>query len=357
MAYRNQSETWGRAPSARQIGGLAICPACVPLAKPVPPARAPLAKPVPPGRAFGFTLVELLVVITIIGVLVALLLPAVQAARESARWMQCQNNLKQYGLALHNYHSVFNVFPQGNTGEIEVALPPIDFAHQRWWTAQSMLLPYREGDAVYRLINYGYNGSGPFSDCFAMANSVSQVQDPGSYVLPGDKCPDDPLAGTIWYAYPGFGYHGCTNYMGVMGTTQVGPVKEIEGVSVRIPPDGILFHTWRGVRLADVTDGSSNTMIMGERGVSNDFYGWCYCGVGNYTDESGAGDNLLSTYWGLSQGAPDGADDFHFWSYHPNGAGFTFADGSVHFLSYSINYSTFLALSTRAGGEVISNGW
>ena len=179
--------------------------------------------------AAGFTLIELLVVMAIMSVLVALLLPAVQAAREAARTSQCQNNLKQYGLAFQAYHAVHNRFPPGNTGVANV----YDESHNRWWTAQSMLLPYMEGDAIYRLINYGYNGPGGMSDCFAWGNSLPQAQDPGSYARPTDKCPNDPLAGTIWYAYPGYGRHGCTNYLGVMGTS---PTAN----------DGILFHTCAG---------------------------------------------------------------------------------------------------------------
>ena len=197
-------------------------------------------------RVRGFTLIELLVVITIIGMLMALLLPAVQSAQEIRGTLQCQNNLKQYGLALQNYHATHKVFPPGNTGTANVW----DETHNRWWTAQSMLLPYREGDAIFRLINYGYNGGPP--DCFSMGNSVSQVLDPGSYVLSMDKCPDDPLAGTVWFAYPGYGHHGCTNYLGVMGTTSTAN-------------DGMLFHAWQGVAMRDVKDGSSNTLIMGER--------------------------------------------------------------------------------------------
>ena len=267
----------------------------------------------------GFTLVELLVVIAIIGTLVALLLPAVQAAREAARQLQCQNNLKQYGLALQNYHSVHHVFPIGNVPH-------------RWWTAQSMLLPYLEGDAIYQLVNYQFP-----DDCFSAVDSVPQGQDPGSYVLAVDKCPNDPNAGKIWHAFAGFGYHGCTNYLGMMGTS---PTAQ----------DGILF-SGPAVSLSDVRDGASNTIIMGERGISDLLYGWCYCGWGR--NGTGEGDNLCSAQLGLSAGLPDANHIFHFWSYHPNGTEFLLADGSVHFLSYNIDFVMFQALSTRAGGEVI----
>ena len=115
----------------------------------------------PAGRALGFTLIELLVVITIIGMLMSLLLPAVQSTRESARMLQCQNNLKQYGLALQNYHATHKAFPPGNVGDLN------KFLLDTWWTAQSMLLPYMEGDNVYRLINYNYPDPwGPPYSCF-----------------------------------------------------------------------------------------------------------------------------------------------------------------------------------------------
>ena len=266
--------------------------------------------------------------------------------------MRCQNNLKQYALALHHYHSVFNIFPQGNVG-LNIFTPqgePVDantyqnnFNKNTWWGAQSMLLPYMEGGNVYRLINYRYvDPLGPPYSCFDFVVTLPQQQDPCAYVLPHDKCPDDPNAGAIWYS-PAFGWYGCTNYLGVMGTTQVAN-------------DGILFHCLRGVGLRDIKDGSSNTLIMGERGISYDKFGWPYCGCGNYTDYSGGGDNLCSTQLGFYQGFPDGADDYHFWSYHASGGNFAMADGSVRFLNYSINFNLFQALSTRAGGEVLGNG-
>ena len=292
----------------------------------------------------------------IIAVLVALLLPAVQAARESARLMRCQNNLKQYALALHHYHSVFNIFPQGNVG-LNVFTPqgtPVDantytknYDKNTWWGAQSMLLPYMEAGNLYQLINYRYHDPmGPPNACWDFIATLPQQQDPCAYVLPHDKCPNDPNAGAVW-SQPGLGWYGCTNYLGVMGTTQVAN-------------DGILFHCLRGVGLRDVTDGSSNTLIMGERGVSFDKYGWPYCGCGNNTDFSGGGDNLCSTQYGLYQGNADATDPnryYHFWSYHFIGASFAMADGSVRFLNYSIDFNLFQALSTCAGGEVLRNGW
>jgi prepilin-type N-terminal cleavage/methylation domain-containing protein/prepilin-type processing-associated H-X9-DG protein len=281
--------------------------------------RRLLAKP-------GFTLVELLVVISIIGILVALLLPAVQSAREVARRAQCQNNLKQYGIAFHNYHSFVGCFPIGNVS-------------RTYWTGQSMLLPYLEGGTIYKLINYQYPG-----DCFQYGNSVDQqspMLDPGNQILKVDKCPNDPLAAKIWYAYSGFGYHGCTNYLGMMGTS---PTAN----------DGILLSTANGgtsVTIAEITDGSSTTIIMGERGTPTDLYwGWTYCGYG---DSTGNGDNLDTTQYGLAPGLPDGNHNFHYWSYHPTGVNFLMADGSVRMISYEINFITYQALSTRGGKEIL----
>jgi prepilin-type N-terminal cleavage/methylation domain-containing protein/prepilin-type processing-associated H-X9-DG protein len=284
----------------------------------------------------GFTLVELLVVIAIIGILVSLLIPAVNAAREAARTTQCQNNLKQYGLALHNYHSLVGSFPIGNV-------------YATWWTGQSMILPYLEGGTIYKLINYKYPGS-----CFDYGGSLSQTpaQDPGDHMLSVDKCPNDPLAGTIWVpsgAYAGAGYHGCTNYQGTMGTSETAN-------------DGIMLSTWQGgtsVTVAEITDGTSHTFIMGERGLANEpstepqpLYGWTYCGAGD-NNGTGNGDNLNTTQYGLAPGLPDGNHNYHYWSYHPSGVNFLMADGSARMISYEISFATYQALSTRAGKEVL----
>ena len=280
-----------------------------------------------PSTQPGFTLIELLVVIAIIGLLVALLLPALSAVKESARRMQCANNLHQYGLALRNYQNSDpgQAFPLGNVP-------------YRWWTFQSRVLPHLEQKTVYDLIDYKYNG-----DCFQFANSKAATpqKDPGNRVLPFDYCPDDPNGGKIWFGYQGYGYHGCTNYLGSMGTSS-------------FANDGVLL-CGMSVNMSKITDGTSKTMLMGERGIPDDLYwGWTYCGYG---DSTGDGDNLCSTRLGLTPGKPDGNHIMHFWSYHPAGVMFLFADGGVRPLYYDIQFSVFQALSTRAGGETFEPPW
>jgi prepilin-type N-terminal cleavage/methylation domain-containing protein len=269
----------------------------------------------------GFTIVELLVVIAIIGIIVALLLPAVQAAREAGRRTQCQNNLKQYGLALQSYHNAAKSFPVGNVAN-------------RWWGFHARLLPYLEAQSVYQYINFDFP-----DDCFHACSALPPGNDPGNQVQPVDMCPDDPNAGLIWNSTAGIGRHGCTNYLGMMGTSATAN-------------DGILF-SGGSVSLAKVTDGASHTIIMGERGIPNDLYwGWPYCGSG--IDNLGNGDHLLTSQFGISLGLPDGNHNLHFWSYHCGLAMFLFADGSEHPLDQGLDLNIFQALSTRAGGETVS---
>ena len=145
----------------------------------------------------AFTLVELLVVITIIGTLVALLLPAVNSARESGRRVQCQNNLRQHGLALQGFHADFGAFPVGN---IE---PPPGSSTGGWWAFQAKLLPYLEADAIGLLCNFGYQG-----DCFDWVAAQPSGNNPAVMILSQHKCPDDPLGGSVWQQ-PGVGAYAC----------------------------------------------------------------------------------------------------------------------------------------------------
>ena len=279
----------------------------------------------PASKPSGFTLIELLVVIAIIGMLVALLLPALSAVKESSRRLQCGNNLHQYGLALRTYHNENLAFPIGNV-------------LYRWWTFQSRLLPYLEQKEVYQLIDYNYDG-----DCFQYANTknAKPETDPGNRVLPFEICPDDPNGGKIWFGYQGYGYHGCTNYLGCMGTSS-------------FANDGVLLYG-NPISMSKITDGTSKTILMGERGIPEDLYwGWTYCGYG---DSTGDGDNLCSTQLGLTPGLADGNHIMHFWSYHPTAVMFLFADGGVRPLLYDIDFGVFQALSTRAGGETFELPW
>jgi len=267
----------------------------------------------------AFTLIELLVVIAIIALLIGLLLPAVQAAREAARRTGCQNNLKQYGAALLGFHEANNTFPVGNVTN-------------HFWAFPSRLLPYMEATDVYKMINYSY----PL-ECFDWIAIQPPAVQAGNRVLPTDMCPDDPNAGNINVDPLSHGLYGCTNYLGVMGTTSTAN-------------DGILLYG-PAVKISEITDGTSHTIIMGERGTPNDGqWGWPYCGGG---DGTGNGDNLCSTEDGLCPGLPDGNDNLHFWSYHPDIVHFLWADGSVNGLHYEIDLSVFQALSTRAGGETV----
>jgi hypothetical protein len=248
----------------------------------------------------------------------------VQAAREAARRTQCQNNLRQYGVAIHNYHDAKKALPMGNVWG-------------RMWTFQSRLLPYMEQGNIYNLIDYNYP-----STCFdygASRQAIDPATDPGNTMVSVDICPTDPLAGSISRTNGStVGFHGTTEYLGVMGTSSTA--------------NNGVFYSDSKVVLESVIDGTSNTIMMGERGIPNDLYwGWTYCGAGY--DGTGDGDNQCSSKYPFSPGKSDGAHNLHFWSYHPGGGHFLFADSSITFLSYSLDFAMFQALSTRHGGEVV----
>jgi prepilin-type N-terminal cleavage/methylation domain-containing protein len=280
----------------------------------------------------AFTLVELLVVIAIIGMLVALLLPAVQAARESGRRTQCLNNLHQNGLALLAYYNEHNAFPVGN-------FAPNPYTQQRgWWGAQAYMLPYLESKDVWQLCEKGFTYQG---DCFDFIAQQPPQMNPAVMLPPCFNCPDEPHKDLTW-SEAGSGAYKCTNYLGVMGTTESAN-------------DGILLHGGdnSAVTLQQITDGASHTLLMGERGISEQVLGWPYCGAGEA--DTGWGDNLMATKLGLSSGSYTGNDDYHFWSNHPSLAHFLFADGSTKPLTYDISNTIYQAYATKAGRELVDD--
>jgi len=280
-------------------------------------------------RTRGATLIELLVVLALIGLLIGLTLAAMQRVRAAAAKTQCGNNLRQIGLALHQYHDAQKSFPPGISSRGET--DPLPFLA---WSAR--LLPYLEQQALWDQAVAAYQVTKDFR--------VSPPH-PGSHLLAVFNCPLDARR-----AHPGTGMT-LTSYLGVEGLN-----------SVR--QDGVLFLD-SATRLADVTDGTANTLLVGERPPSaNLVYGWWYAGWGQGKDGCldltlGARTKNNSVYdtacpVGPFPFAPRRFDDpcghFQFWSPHPGGAHFLFADGSVRFLRYDAD-PILPALAPRAGGE------
>jgi prepilin-type N-terminal cleavage/methylation domain-containing protein/prepilin-type processing-associated H-X9-DG protein len=311
-------------------------------------------------RRRGFTLLELLVVIAIIGVLIGLLLPAVQKVREAANRAQCLNNLKQIALAAHNYHDVYQKFPTGWRPPVFVGDRPTGGANL--WVG---LLPYFEQDNLYR----------SWDDHDNRNNSTGETNAVQARVIKILICPSDPLPQTVVYFNAAIAQPWARGYFGMSSYSGNGGTRSFTFSGSRITQDGIFFRD-SSVRLTDVTDGASNTFLFGERYHRDAQFdrqqpdvwpnGAPIGQMGRWACIAGPGTLAmveLSTPVPINYQMPTGGDlatveDRHCasGSGHPGGANFAFADGSVRFVSESIPLLTLQALSTRAGGEVISGG-
>jgi len=302
-------------------------------------------------RKTGFTLIELLVVIAIIGVLVALLLPAVQQAREAARRTQCKNNLKQLGIALHNYHDSLQAFPinlyggYGDTANVGGYTQT-----SKSWGFLVHILPYLDQAPLYELINPGIN---------TMASS-GQI----ATVVPGFVCPSDPNGGredeSNVYVTPAV-TAAITNYRGVMGSDwDWGAYTNniVNNGTDSFCDNNGLFPTlsYRKVRrISQIRDGASNTMVIGEAPCNKQFAtnggpgnGW----MAAVSITATAAVPLNSFNENTSAGFT-WDQRWSFGSPHTGGAHFLFGDGAVHFLSNSISLATYRNLASMAGGEPI----
>jgi prepilin-type N-terminal cleavage/methylation domain-containing protein len=275
----------------------------------------------------AFTLVELLVVIAIIGVLVALLLPAVQSAREAARRTQCTNNLKQWGLALHGYHGAHETLPAG-------CLWPTG------WGWRALSLPYVEQENIHNIVKQENHWDITVA-CWE--RGALPVNHAGKKHLDLLYCPSDPLAGET-SKWNGSEFH-VSNYLGVSDQR-----RAVETLGRSRLGDGT-FYFDSEVSFGHILDGTSNTLIVGEVGInSRDKWGYGICSWGDR-------DGWLSMQIGIAPGDDiDRAHLRHFWSYHPaNGVNFLKADGSVRLLNEEVGLITMRALATINGEEVIGD--
>ena len=335
-------------------------------------------------RSRGFTLIELLVVIAIIAVLIALLLPAVQQAREAARRSQCKNNLKQLGLAFHNYHDTANCFPPGYF--LILAIPQTD---QHVKGANVHLLPYIDQAPVYNQLDQNvplYNGPTGFNTTVQAANTALAAT-----IISGFMCPSTPGPNVDDYAYPAgaFGpfpnatatfrggrcdYSGTTGIRGTLGNIYNGNQGDRDGAiqvaGQQLPAGAPGYKPGSVGRIRDIVDGTSNTFILGERtGGRIMYYGMqaapaAVQALGPVNGGAWA-DPLLYEHWlqganydGTGNGGPCAinctnirGNGFH--SFHVGGCHFLMADGAVRFISANLSAQTMGALITRKNGEVV----
>jgi prepilin-type N-terminal cleavage/methylation domain-containing protein/prepilin-type processing-associated H-X9-DG protein len=301
-------------------------------------------------RRGAFTLIELLVAIAIIGVLIALLLPAVQMARESARRMACSNNLKQIGLAAHHHHDTYGVFPPGYV-QSPFTVPQGQVVQGGHGTFP-FLLPFLEQQPLAQLYRWDKRAQGPENQPVATAQ-LKVLQCPSAEQDRWVTAVEDPMN----YSYGGKG--ACADY---------GGVREIDTTLVDIGLadraanyDGILTLNYL-TRLADVTDGASQSILVTEHAGRPKLWRAGRPVPGTYaiaaawvasTVTFGQG----STTDGAAKPGPcaiNCTNDREVYSFHPGGANAVFADGSVHFLPATIDIRVFARLATRAGGEVVT---
>ncbi len=273
-------------------------------------------------RRGAFTLIELLVVIAIIAILIALLVPAVQKVRESAARTECNNKLKQLGIGCQNYHGSFKRFPSAR------GTPTVFTSNMGW---MHKILPFIEQEAIY---NQGQTTPG------STRNTFIQM-----YLCPVNPRNLGPSS-----------VRGFTSYLGVAGSDFYNGVFQCDSV---------------GVKLTDIFDGSSNTLMVGERPPNPDLV-WGEHTYSDYDTILAAKNTVLlgAPYDGSMNAAPyscstkvpfyfalgdvnDNCDMYRFWSHHPGGAHWLFADGSSRFMSYAAGVPIIPQMATRNGNETV----
>ncbi len=315
-------------------------------------------------RRGAFTLIELLVVITIIGILIALLLPAVQAAREAARRAHCANNLKQIGLALHGYHEAKRSFPPGNIQRTAGNCPgmgePTASYSTRFGNWMIAILPYIEQSALYDSYDLSYTNESP-------ENRAVRETKVAAYVCPSDYTVDEPIVPASGPAAAAGAKYAPGSYRAVSGRSDDG-MNYLDSEMMydydrnsRGPIHVVGVWGYGCETMAHVRDGTSNTLLVGEHSTATSpgrrtFWAYSFA----YYSQSGVAAQeriLWGDYDRCVEAGGIGGDNpcKRGWgSFHPGGLHFVLCDGTVRFLNSTIDVQLFADLATIDGGEVAS---
>jgi prepilin-type N-terminal cleavage/methylation domain-containing protein/prepilin-type processing-associated H-X9-DG protein len=326
-----------------------------------------------PRCRLAFTLIELLVVIAIIGILVSLLLPAVQKVREAAARLQCQNNLKQLALGIHNYHDAYRAFPLNSTYSYDPTTPS--------WSWVTNILPFLEQGNLYQQLGAGARPPNNIDQSLAgivqivpILRCPSDPYAPGSVVQqPSNYDMNDPVLGPLNYSVgnykanmgsnwgggpPGSPYWWGTDPQWCNGDPgNTNPATSYDGCGAG---NGVIWDyrspgnpTGGPIRILSITDGTSNTIMLGEAAAGKDYQNsWQHADASIATCTYPP--NFLNPATGQPYAPTDWSNGYGFHSWHTGGVNFAMSDGSVRMIENAIDLNLFRALGTRNGGEAAS---